>query len=333
MKLLTSFEFEKMRNKIFEIALIVVFISFDLQGSEPEKDKSGGENSLKPEYNSLFFTFDYSTQTKTFGVINDDVKQPNYSAGIGFFSKHNFDISVQSTFTKNADTSFTKTSIEIDFMAGYSFRPNENFTIYPSYTHIEYKKSISPLLSAFSDIAQLSLYYDKGVYFGGLSSNVLFGDKNMFYLSMQNALGVYFDDFLFKNSLLSIQLEFDVIFSDKNYYNKIIYDLWNQEEFLSWVDEEFPLRTYLVVRSGVENYGLDATKEWFHTTLNENDKSVFGPSYNITSLSFMLPVYYSVGQFMFNFTTFLVIPTTTTSFYKQNTQLLFNVGIAYNLNF
>ena len=321
-----------MRDKIFELALIGVFISLDLLGSEPKKDISDRDNTFKLDYNSLFFTFDYSTQTNTFGVINDAVKQPNYTAGIGFFSKYNFDISIQSVFTSNADTSFTKTSTEIDFMAGYSFRPNENLTIYPSYTHLEYSTSINPLLSAFSDIAQLNLYYDKGIYFGGLSSSMLFGDKNMFYLSLQNALGIYIDDFLFKNSLLSIQLEFDVSFSDKNYYNKLIYDLWDQEEFLSWVSNEYP-RTYLAVMARIENYGFDATKEWFHTTLDEYDNSVFGPLYNITSVSLMLPIYYSIGKFMFNFTTFLVIPTATTSFYQQNTQLIFNAGIAYNLDF
>jgi len=321
-----------MRDKIFELALIVVVFSMDLQGSEPKKDNSERDHT-ELDYNSLFFTFDYSTQTNTFGVINDAVKQPNYAAGIGFFSKYNFDISVQSVFTSNADTSFTKTSTEIDFMVGYSIRPNENLTIYPNYTHLEYSKSINPLLSAFSDIAQLNLYYDKGVYFGGLSSSILFGDKNMFYLSLQNALGIYIDDFLFKNSLLSIQLESDVNFSDKNYYNKIIYDLWNQEEFLSWVSEEYPPRTYLAVLARIENYGFDATKKWFYTTLDESSNSVFAPAYNITSVSLMLPIYYSVGKFMFNFTTFLVIPTSTTSFYQQNTQLLFNAGIAYNLDF
>lgn len=332
MKLLTSFEIGKMRDKLVAIAVFIVLVSLKIQGSEPGKDISEEDIKIETDYNSLFFTFDYSTQTNTFGVINDEVKQPNYSPGISFFSKYNFDVSVLSIFTKNGDTSFTKTSSEIDFSAGYSFQPNENFTIYPSFTHSEYSKSISPLLSAFSDIAQLNLYYNKGVYFGGLSSSVLFGDKNMFHLSMQNALGIYIDDLLFKNSLLSIQLEFDVSFSDKNYYNKLIYDLWNQEEFLFWVYEEYP-RTLLAVRARIENYGLDSTKDWFYSGINEIDNSVFGSSYNITSLSFVFPIYYSVGQFMFNFTTFLVVPTSSNSFYQQNTQLLFSTGIAYNLNF
>jgi hypothetical protein len=322
-----------MTNKLLKIVVIIVLISLELKASESLSGKNVEENNFNPDFNSLFFTFDYSTQTNTFGVINENAKQPNYAAGIGFFSKYNFDVSVQSVFTENADTSYTKTSAEVDFIIGYSLRPNENFTIYPSYTHIEYNKTTSPVLSAFRDIAQLNFYYDKDLYSGGLITSMLFGDRNMFYLSLQNAIGFYFDNFIAKNSLLSFQLEFDVNFSDKNYYNKLVYELWNAEELFFWVAEEFSYDAAYAILYGIRNYGLQATKERFYDVINERDKSVFGPSYNITSVNLMLPVYYSIGQFMFSFTTFLNIPTSSNSFYEQNTQLLFNAGIAYNLDF
>ncbi len=323
---------ERMIGNIVKNTLILLMISIGLRSSGQKPDNVATNAAYSPDYNSLFFTFDYSNQTNTFGVVSETVKQPNYSGGIGFFSKHNFDISLQSVFTENADTSFSKTSTEIDFMAGYSFMPNEYFTIYPSYSHMEYNNIASPLLSAFSDIAQLNFYYNKGAYFGGLSSSLLFGNKNMFYLSWQNALGFYFDDILLKKSLLSIQLEIDLSLSDKNYYNKLIYDLWNSEQFLSWVSKEYPL-TQFVTELHIETYGLEETKESYYDFIDERDQSIFGPSYGITSVNIILPVYYSAGHFLFNFTTFLVIPAGSTSFYEQNTQLVFNVGIAYNLDF
>jgi len=321
-----------MMHKIFQIALLIVLIPNNLYGSGSESVNTKKSTGYFHDYSSLFFTFDYSTHTNTFGVIHEAVKQPNYSAGIGFFSKHKFDISVQSIFTENGDISYTKTSTEIDFMAGYSFQPNDNLTIYPSYTHIEYSSNIHSLMSAFSDIAQLILYYNKGVYFGGLNSSMLFGNKNMFYLSVQNALGFYFDNLLFKNSLLGIQLEFDLNLSDKNYYNTLIYDLWDSESFLIWVNKEYP-GMFEAVEHRIEVNGLASAKAELYSLIDRSDNSVFGPSYSITSVNFMLPVYYSIGKFMFNFTAFLIVPTFTSSFYEQNTQLLFNAGVAYSLDF
>ncbi|MBA7544008.1 hypothetical protein ES705_36353 [subsurface metagenome] len=322
--------FCSMRERL-KITSIILLIFCDVHASKPEPVYSSSANSM-PDYSTLFFTFDYSTQTNTLGVINETVKQPNYTAGVGFFSKYNFDLSFQSLVTQNGDTSFTKTTTEFDFMAGYTYRPSDELTIYPSYTHMEYSKSISPLLSAFSDIAQLDIYYNKGVYYGGLSTSMLFGERNMFYFSFQNALGFYKENFLFRNSLLSIQLEFDANISDKNFYNKIIYELWNSEEFLLWINDEYPRSLAMMIHS-IEANGLETTKNLFYNYINERDKSVFGPSYTITSVNFMLPVYYSVGNFMFNFTTFLIIPTTTSSFYQQNTQLIFNAGVAYSIDF
>jgi hypothetical protein len=289
---------------------------------------------LSPEYklNSLFFSFDYLSQSNTFGVVNELAKQPSYSGAVYYYSKYNFDLGVSAIITDNSDSSFTHASLEYEFMAGYAFSVSDNLTIYPSYTHFEYSKNSFTLQSLFTDIIQTDIYLDTKNYFGGVTASYLFGNKNMFFGSVQNALGFDVEDFIFDNSLFSVQLEFDINFSDKNYYNEFIYYDWSQEEFLTWVSEYYP-RSETILAGQILVNGLESTKTRFYDILTEYEPELFKPYYTITSVDFMLPIYYSVGSFMFNFTPYIIVPTANTVFYDQNPVFIFNAGIAYNLNF
>lgn len=282
--------------------------------------------------NSLFFSIDYLSQTNTLGVVNESVKQPNYSSSLLFYSAHNFDIGISAIITDNSDSTFTKASTEFDFMGGYTFSVSDDLVIYPSYTHFEYSKNSYSLQSIFSDIIQTDIYLDKKHYYGGITASYLFGRKNMFFASFQNAIGFEKTDFLFKNSYLSVQLEFDINFSDKNFYNEYIYNEWDTDEFLSWISEYYP-KTYALLDNQIKENGLEPTKTRFFELLKEYEPENFNSSYAVTSVDFMLPIYYNVGSFMFNFTTYVVIPTFSSMFYEQNTMFIFNAGIAYILSF
>jgi hypothetical protein len=265
-------------------------------------------------------------------VINESVKQPSYSSSILFYSKHNFDVGISAIVTGNSDSSLTSTSAEYDFMAGYSFSVTEDLTIYPSYTHLEYSKNNYSLQSVFSDIVQTDIYLDKKYYYGGITASYLFGRKNMFFASMQNAIGIEKADFLIKNSYLSIHLELDINFSDKNFYNEYIYFEWELEEYLSWIDQYYH-RAYDLIEERIFRYGLEETKSFFFEVVTEYDPEVFQPSYTVTTVDLMLPIYYSIGPFMFNFTSYLIIPTFDSMFYEQDPIFIFNAGVAYSLNF
>lgn len=284
------------------------------------------------QFNSLFFTFDYLSQSNTLGVVNESVKQPSYSSSILFYSKYDFDIGISGIVTENSDTGLTQTSSELDFMAGYSFTINDDLTIYPSYTHLEFSQNSYTLQSVFRDIIQTDVYFDKQYYYGGITASYLFGEKNMFFASVQNAFGFDKEDFLFKDSYLNIHLEVDINFSDKNYYNDFIYFNWNTDEFLSWVSEYYP-RSSFILGNQVNENGLESTKSRFYDILIEYDPELFESSYSVTSVDFMLPFYYSIGAFMFNFTSYIIIPTFDSKFYEQSTMFIFNAGIAYSLNF
>lgn len=317
------------------IALLIVFAG--LHGISGTSAASMGKlpvitTSSAYKLNSLFFTFDYLSQTNTLGVVNESVKQPSYSSGILFYSKHNFDIGVSAIITDNSDSSFTKASSEFDFMAGYTFSPTDDLTIYPSYTHLEYSKNSYTLQSAFSDILQLDIYLDKKNYYGGVTASYLLGTKNTFFASAQNAIGFNKEDFLIRNSYVSMYLELDVNFGDKNFYNEFIYNEWNSDEFLTWINEYYPL-SYSTVYLLIIRDGLEDTKSRFYDRVNEYDPEVFRSTYTITSIDIMLPIYYSIGPFMFNFTSYVIIPTFNSMFYEQNPLFIFNAGVAYSLNF
>ena len=217
-------------------------------------------------------------------------------------------------------------------MAGYTFSITEDLIVYPSYTHFEYSKNNYALQSVFSDVVQTDIYLDKKHYFGGITASYFFGKKQMFYASIQNAIGFEKNDFVFKNSYLNIQLEFDINISDRNYYNEFIYEEWNAEEFLSWIEEYYPTSEREIIARIYFN-GFEPTKSVFFDRLNEYNPDFFKPDYGISSVNFMLPIYYTVGSFMFNLTSYLIIPTYNSMFYEQDPMFIFNAGVSYILSF
>lgn len=330
-----------MNSRLFSVALrkvpITLLVVFSaIPGSIRSAPRIGElpKISANTEYkfNSLFFTFDFLSQSNTLGVVNEGINQPSYSSGILFYSKHNFDLGVSAIVTDNSDTSFTKASTEFDFMGGYAFSLSDDLTLYPSYTHFEYSSNSYTLQSVFSDIVQTDLYLDKKHYYGGITVSYLFGRKNTFYASIQNAMGFNKEDFLIKNSYLSMHLEIDVSFSDKNFYNEYIYFEWTGEEFLYWISDNYPRYTPIIFNQIREN-GLEDTKMRFYELLEDYDSEMFKPKYTLTSIDIMLPIYYSIGSFMFNFTSYILIPTFSSTFYDQNPLFIFNAGLAYTLNF
>ncbi len=282
-------------------------------------------------FNLFFLTFDYTSNTNTFGY-SSGVNQPNFSSGLNFVSKHNFDISYSNIVTLNADTSNSKPTTEHDVMLGYSFYLSNDIIIYPSYTHMFHSKNTSPLQSAFSDIFQIDLSVYKKNYNGSVDLNYILGKKNMFYASLNNALEIPVENLIIENSLLNFQIGFSVNFSNKNYYNKLIYDDLNREGFVFWISENYP-RSVLAALHSIRNNGLEETKKLTFERINEKEPDLFEDRYTITSLDFYIPVYYSFGNFTFSFTGYLNIPTYKSTFFETQTSLLFNAGISYVLSF
>lgn len=276
------------------------------------------------EYNILLLSADYASNTNTFGTTLP-VKQPNYFGTVSFLSKYGVDISYTGIINVNSDSTFTKATFEHDIIVGYSFGLGENWSIYPSYMHMFQSKDSYALISSFTDAFQNDISFLGKYYNFNLSTSYILGQKNMFFCSLQNAFNYTKDDFILKKSSLTVQLGAYINFSDNNYYNQIIYDDWDRDYFSSWVQTNFPTTTYLRTEIQIILNGLEEAKD----KLQSENPKLFDSDYKITSLDFVLPVYYSLNNLMFNVTLMLNVPTSNNIFYPTENSFLINTGISY----
>ncbi|MBN2347187.1 MAG: hypothetical protein JXJ22_00015 [Bacteroidales bacterium] len=314
----------------------VTFGSDQFNPDSSDFKKTNNEEKKNKAFNALLLSFDYSTNTNTFGSFTQEVKQPNYSPSLLFFSKTGLTFSAISFFIENSDSTFTKTTSEHDLMLGYNFAPAEKISIFPSYGHIFNSKNSNSLKSVFHDFLMLDISYNSKYYYGGVSANYFFGDKNMFYQSFQNALQFNFENVLFKNSALMLQLEADLNISDKNYYNEFYLQetisSLTREGLLDYVSYRFPRFSNWLI-SHIDELDLDQLKQTFFEKTLEDNPELYESRYTFTSLDLVLPVYYMIGNISFNVTLYAVFPLNTSYIFEESTQLYLNAGISYSFGF
>ena len=140
---------------------------------------------------------------------------------------------------------------------------------------------------------------------------------------------------ILKNATLDIELGFSINLSDVNYYNKTIYDNWDATEFRDWAYTSFPRLAFehQIYRKIREN-GLEQAKDYVYDLIDSHDPEYFSPLYKISSVDFYLPIYYSIGDFMFTFSTFLNVPISENKFTGSSSNLLFvSSGVSYIFSF
>ncbi len=304
----------------------------------PDSSSSGEDNALPLKqkykqaddetslnYSSLIFSFDYSSNTNTFGNFNTGSAQPFYSPSVSFFSKSGFDISILPAFIDNSDVTSTEMTSELDLMAGYNFHPAKNLSIYPGYTHIFYSKNSYSLKSVISDIIQMDMTYQLNWYSPSLSVSYLIGKKNTFYASLENSFSIDFEKVPGKNALLSLQPGFDLNFSDINYYNDLLLTDYLNSAVINYLVERwltrFPWLTDEQIKTRLYNYEL------------QQNPNIFDEQYSLTTISLMLPVYYMTGNFSFNLTLYSSVPVNESEFLSSDIQFYLNAGVSYSIDF
>ncbi len=292
--------------------ILILFFAIDIYGQK-----------INEETNMVLFSLDYASNINTFGVTNP-VKQPIYISTFSYLSKHNFDINYSGILAGNSDSTYSKPTFEQSIFAGYTFKINNRWNVYPSYTHMFHSKNSYTLTSSFSDILQNDISYLGKYYNANLTTNYVFGEKGMFFCSLENSVNFTKDDFVIKNSSLNVQLGIYLNISDNNYYNELFYNEFDRDYFLAWVSESFYYMTYKIIQNRVFWYGLEDTKEF----LKDEKPELFEPDYKLTSIDIYLPIYYSVKNFMFSATGILNIPTTKNIFYQIDNSFLLSFGIS-----
>lgn len=282
--------------------------------------------------NTILLNLDYFSDAQYFGLSNtSSFRQPVAASGVSFYSRKQFDLSLQSVCAWNSDTTFTKKAFEFDFAGGYTFNISRKLSVRPSYSRIVYSRNNNELRKAFSDILQTDVYYFTDHYFAGSSFNYMIGNKNMFFFTLQNAAYFNIDKIFGKKTCLNLQFEADISVNNKNFYNSIIYELWDAEEFTAWIDENFTQYSEKI-REDISLYGLETLKDRISTIFERDGYTIFDPSYTITSIQVYTPVMLALSRFTINFTPLINIPCYKSQFYEQYISFIFTAGCSISFN-
>ena len=288
------------------ISLILIFRQFIPADSVHLHAQHDMYESNVPSFHSLMLSFDYSSNTGLFGLYNTEIKQPSYTPSVSYFSKHGFDISAMFFFMGNSDTDYTNSSFQMDAMAGYTFNIGKHFTIYPNYSHFFHDNASSSLKSSYTDNLQLDFSFEYKFFMSALTGNYLFGkENNTPILSFQNFFLIDKEEFIFNNLYVAVQPGFDISWSNRKYYKNYVYDfITSSPENKQQYFDSHPRFAFLYDRAKKEYPRLD--ENLIIKLLTARNITV-EEEFKLSSVTFILPVYFMFKDFSVN---------ASTSYYK-----------------
>lgn len=287
------------------------------------------------QYNYIITSFDYSSNTTTYGRINTLVKQPSYSPGISFFSQYGFDVSTLFYVLGNSDSLFENSTTELDLMVGYEWEPVNNLIIYPSYSHFFYSKNSNSFKSGFSDNIQLDIDYSVKFFNTGISGNYLLGNKNTGLLSFRNSILLEKEDFLFKNLYVAIQPGIDLTWGNQLYIRNSVSDFFKNnpdkiEAYIYYETRKSDFTRRLVNR--LQNLYPDITQEEIARIIAAKNISA-DETFNLNAITLNLPAFFMIGShFSLMVNLMYYKPINTPDYIEDNWKFFWSTGISYTFN-
>lgn len=303
-----------------------------LNGQKPDSPDS-------TKFNSLLTSFDYSTNTSTFGRISSISTQPSYSGNLVYYSKHNFLIGLSPIIIANSDSTGTKSTSEFDINLGYDIPIFSWLTSSVNYSHYLYSKGSNSIKSINSDQFSLSLNGS----FKGVTSVITgyyqVGEYNEFLLTGSVGYNLQFNNLFFRNKDgLSFTPDINLVLSNQSYYNQYAYkNYW----FLLGVASTYPYTTvgeiytdlskYHAIRRFLNNHPrLKSAFLKLDSDLVISDLFKEQKEFNISSLGVNIPIYYSINNLTFNFNYSLYFPINLPSYFDNTPVHYFSAGISYS---
>lgn len=291
-----------------------------------DSTSSGIKPSRLNAFNSLMVSFDYSSNTGSYGIYNTEVNQPSYATAVTFISKFGFDAGGMFFITDNSDQTYTKATTEFDLMLGYQFNIG-HFSIYPNYTHFFNNDESNSVKSAYTDNIQLDLSFEYRFFMSALTGNYLFGDENTPALSFQNYLLMDKSNFIFDRLYVALQPGVDLTWSNRyDYQNNVLdYLLNNPRRLKTFLDNhQFLKRRYNRLKS---NYP-DLTNEQLLTLLTSRYITT-NKDFKLSSFSVLLPVYFMYGNFSINLSGMYYKPLNVSKYLDDSAEFYLSAGVAY----
>jgi hypothetical protein len=306
--------------KVF-LFLSLLLNHYLLNAQQTEKHYVNKSERIVPEeFNTILFSIDYASNTNVLGNFNLETKQPSFSPSLVFFSRYNFDVSVLGYLTGNSDDSLEHYTSELDFIAGYLFKPFDNLSVYPCFAHFFHSRNSNSLKSIFSNDFRVDMEYNYRLIDLGVSAGYFFGNRHTFYASAYNYYKLNFDHAFFRSCQLIIQPGIDAYFSSYEYLNLFYLDqIRNNPDFYNY------LRNYS--REKLRNPRLTYSEildNYFEEKAEDNFK--------LTAFSVNLPFYYTIKSFVINLGLYLFIPVNQPDYLIDDPLFFFDIGLSYCLN-
>lgn len=281
--------------------------------------------------------FDFSSNTSTFGRFSSVSSQPSYSAYATYFTPFGLNAGISAIALDNSDTTATKFSYEYDLTLGYELALTKRFKTSLNYTHFFYSANSNSVKSLYNDLFQLNLDYNLSKFYTTASVYYVTGSYNELMASLEAGYNFEFADVLFRNSNLSISPAVSTMAGNQEYYSEYAYKTY---WYLYLYAQKYP--NYTVndlyeksprVLERIQN------RPWRWKNFKKLDgdlviSSLFeaDKKFTLSSATFNLPVYYSVGNFMFNISYSLTFPLNVPSYLDDSPVHYISAGIAYSVD-
>lgn len=325
-----------MKVVVISIGILLSFSTF-CKGNTGKFDFYGKDDSTK--FNSLMAGFDYSSNSSSYGRFGS-VKQPSYSSYVSFFSSRNFNLGVSGMAIDNTDSTATKFTYQYSLTAGYDLELGKLFTLSTLYSHNIYSKNSYSLNSIYNneimggiDFNWKSVYANSSVYF-------LMGDKNEWMNSFNAGFNVNINNVFFKGHSISIMPDVNAIMSNQQYYNQYAYKTY---WYLVLIAKRRPDITIQKLYNNPEQFPSlwsflnnpkypRRLKEFSQLDRDLIISDLFNvkSAYNLSSISFTLPIYYNIGNFSMNFVYSATFPMNLPEYLDNSTIHYFSAGLTYS---
>ena len=284
-----------------------------------------GEGS-KENSSVMMVGSDYYSNVTSQGRVNESTSQPSLSTYISWFSSFNLDLSLIGYNVWNSDSTYSKSSQELDLVMGYTLPLTKWMETSISYSHYFYTKGASSIRTAYSDLVEGSIDIEKKWWWLDLGCGYSMGNYNEFFATAQTGVTIEFDNLFNKGHILSIVPSFDTFFSNMDYSDYLI----STYPRLYALGQRFPEITVADFKRlyPIVYYRL---KTWYNLPDELVLSSIFEPDnkFDLSTLGFTLPIYYTINDFDINLSYSIYKPVNQPWYIEDSWVSYASVGVSY----
>jgi hypothetical protein len=281
------------------------------QSDKQIENKKANIDITDINYSSLMLGSDYSSNTSTFGKFNGNVSQPSLSPYLSFYHKWGLFFNGIVNIIAYSDSAAIHSTYQVNLKGGYQLKLGEKFTITPSYTRYMYDDDALTISTLYSNYVEATLDYQSKYLYSSLSAGYLWGRIDEFSVDSRVGASYDWDNVLFKEDALTIQLTLAGIFNNPNYLSKVFTFLNDYAKANPTATRDTLIKSMLkwrpgpVVRTIRQTLRNDPLLRWMARDYIPQDVTLlnfleYNNRFTITSVITSFLVSYSIGNATLN---------------------------------